>query len=86
MQYYDVQICAKFRFKHEWFCDFVCLGVGAHAHMRAVGRVAVTLRWVAASVLEANLDELEEEVEHGYLDVNACGVCFLISIFWFSFY
>ena len=86
MQYYDVQICAKFWFKHEWFCDFVCLGVGAHAHMRAVGRVAVTLRWVAASVLEANLDELEEEVEHGYLDVNACGVSFWISIFWFSFY
>ena len=52
--------------------------------MRAVGRVTVTfmvdtLMCVAASELEADLDKLEEEVEHGYLGLD----CFCVS-FWIS--
>ena len=80
-------IGATFRFKHERFYGFGCLGAGEHAHMRAVGRVTVTfmvdtLMCVAASVLEADLDKLEEEVEHGYLDVE-CVWCFFLDIYVF---
>ena len=55
--------------------------------MRAVGRVTVTfmvdtLMCVAASELEADLDKLEEEVEHGYLDVE-CVWCFFLDIYVF---